>query len=100
MASRVEDLLSRMTLEEKVVQTLCLWIGKNRVQNDSGDFDAAKATQALPHALGMLARPSDRKGVGNTNAGADATVANRTAAETADYVNAAQRWAVSTVIGR
>jgi beta-glucosidase len=94
MASRVEDLLSRMTLEEKVAQTQCLWIGKNRVQNDSGDFDAARAAQALPHGLGMLARPSDRKGVDNANAGADATAANRTAAETAGYVNAAQRWAV------
>jgi len=92
--SRVNDLLSRMTLEEKVAQTMCIWIGKNLVQNERGDFDAVKATQALPHGLGMLARPSDRKGVGNPNAGADAAMANRTAAETAVYVNAAQAWAV------
>ena len=92
--SRVNDLLSRMTLEEKVAQTMCIWIGKNRVQNDRGDFDAARAAQALPHGLGMIARPSDRKGVGNLNAGADADMANRTAAETATYVNAAQAWAV------
>ncbi|WP_457356322.1 glycoside hydrolase family 3 N-terminal domain-containing protein [Roseateles sp. P5_D6] len=94
VAVRVKDLLSRMTLEEKVAQTMCIWIGKNRVQNERGDFDAAQAAQALPHGLGMLARPSDRKGVDNTNAGADANMANRTAAETAAYVNAAQAWAV------
>ncbi|MCE4554292.1 glycoside hydrolase family 3 N-terminal domain-containing protein [Roseateles cellulosilyticus] len=91
---RVEDLLSRMTLDEKVAQLMCIWLGKNQVQNERGDFDAVKATQALPHGMGMLARPSDRKGVGNTNAGADASMANRTAVETAAYVNAAQAWAV------
>ena len=91
---RANDLLARMTLAEKVAQTMCIWIGKNRVQNERGDFDAERAAQALPHGLGMLGRPSDRKGVGNTNAGADATMANRTAAETAAYVNAAQAWAV------
>lgn len=91
---RANDLLARMTLEEKVAQTMCIWIGKNRVQNERGDFDAERAAHALPHGLGMLGRPSDRKGVGNTNAGADATMANRTAAETAAYVNAAQAWAV------
>jgi beta-glucosidase len=92
--ARVEDLLSRMTLDEKVAQTMCIWIGKNVVQNERGDFDAVRATQALPHGVGMLARPSDRKGVDNANAGADAAIANRTAGETAVYVNAAQRWAV------
>ncbi|MDR7295761.1 beta-glucosidase [Pelomonas aquatica] len=92
--ARVQDLLSRMTLDEKVAQTMCVWIGKNVVQNDRGDFDAARATQALPHGISMLARPSDRKGVDNTNAGADAAIANRTAGETAAYVNAAQRWAI------
>ena len=91
---RANDLLARMTLAEKVAQTMCIWIGKNRVQNERGDFDAERAAQALPHGLGMLGRPSDRKGVGNANAGADATMANRTAAETAAYVNAAQAWAV------
>ena len=92
--ARVQDLLSRMTLDEKVAQTMCVWIGKNVVQNDRGDFDAARASQALPHGIGMIARPSDRKGVANTNAGADAATANRTAGETAAYVNAAQRWAI------
>ncbi|MBW8881716.1 MAG: glycoside hydrolase family 3 protein, partial [Asticcacaulis sp.] len=94
VAMRVKDLLARMTLEEKVAQMMCIWIGKNRVQNEGGDFDAVRAAQALPHGLGMLGRPSDRKGVANTNAGADAAMANRTAAETAAYVNAAQAWAV------
>lgn len=94
VGARVDDLLSRMTLEEKVAQMMCIWIDKNRVQNERGDFDAARASQSLPNGIGMLARPSDRKGVANANAGADAAVANRTAGETAAYVNAAQRWAV------
>ncbi|HEY9105638.1 MAG TPA: glycoside hydrolase family 3 N-terminal domain-containing protein [Roseateles sp.] len=91
---RVDDLLSRMTLDEKVAQMMCVWIGKNTVQNEAADFDAARATQSWPHGVGMLARPSDRKGAANGNAGADANLANRTAAETAVYVNAAQAWAV------
>ena len=44
--SRVNDLLSRMTLEEKVAQMMCIWIGKNRVQDERGDFDAARAAAA------------------------------------------------------
>ena len=45
--------------------------------------------------IGGFARPSDRRGVDASNNAAGATEAvNRDARETADYVNAAQHWAV------
>ena len=98
---RVEDLLARMTLEEKVGQMLSIWEHKDRIQTPDGTFSPEKASQTFPHGLGQIARPSDRRGVaapaaagGAGAAGATAGVVNRTAGETAAYVNAAQRWAV------
>jgi beta-glucosidase len=94
VAARIDDLLGRMTLEEKIMQMQCVWLSKGDIQTAAGDFDPAKAAKVYPNGLGMLARPSDRKGV-NPSAGADAaTMPNRNAVETANYVNAAQKWAV------
>jgi len=67
------------------------------VQNAVGDFDAAKASAAFPNGIGMIARPSDFRGVDQSNtgeAGASAGAGNRTARQTVEYVNAAQRWAL------
>ena len=97
VSARVEDLLRRMTLEEKVAQLVAIWEHKDRIQSPSGDFDAAKASQAFPNGLGMISRPSDRRGVtapAPGSAGAAAGVSNRNPAETAAYINAAQKWAV------
>jgi beta-glucosidase len=94
---RVEDLLSRMTVEEKVAQLHTVWEQKSGLQTDQGVFSAAEAALNFPNGLGQLARPSDRRGVNNANAGvagAAAASGNRGAKETAEYVNAAQRWAV------
>ena len=94
---RVEDLLSRMTLEEKVAQMLSLWEHKDQVQTPGGDFAPDRASQAFPNGLGQIARPSDRRGVATPPggaAGATAGQGNRNARETADYINAAQHWAV------
>ncbi len=94
---RIEDLLARMTLEEKVAQMLTIWEQKEKVQTPQGDFDPAKASASFPNGIGMIARPSDFRGVDQSNAGdagASAEGRNRTARETVDYVNAAQRWAV------
>ncbi len=38
-ARRAEDLLSRMTLKEKVAQMLCLWNAKHQITNAQGRFD-------------------------------------------------------------
>ncbi|KQN37070.1 glycoside hydrolase [Sphingomonas sp. Leaf407] len=93
---RVEDLLARMTLEEKVAQMIGIWEKKGDIQNAAGDFDPAKASRVFPDSVGQITRPSDKRGVtaGNNAAGVAANQVNRTARETADYTNAAQRWAV------
>ena len=95
---RVEDLLSRMTLEEKVAQMVSVWEHKDRIQTPDGTFSPERASAAFPNGLGMIARPSDRRGVAapaaTGGAGQTAGQGNRNARETADYINAAQRWAV------
>lgn len=93
---RVEDLLRRMTLEEKAAQLITLWEQKGKVQTDAGAFDPAEATQNFPNGIGQLARPSDKRGViaSSGAAGAAAGSVNRDARDTAEYINAAQRWAV------
>src|SRR3954447_7162507 len=63
--ARVDDLLSRMTLEEKIAQISSVWITKSDLFDAKGNFDAAKAKAKYPHGVGQLARPSDRKGPGS-----------------------------------
>ena len=95
VAARIEDLLARMTLEEKIMQLQCVWQEKKLVQDDSTNFSAAKAARRYPNGLGMLARPSDRqKNQAAEVAGDTGEVPNRGALDTANYVNAAQKWAV------
>jgi beta-glucosidase len=94
---RIEDLLARMTLEEKVAQLITVWEHKDKIQADDGAFSPAEASQNFPNGLGQIARPSDRRGVTVANAGAAGAAAgavNRGPRETAEYINAAQRWAV------
>ena len=60
--ARVEDLLTRMTLEEKVAQMLCVWQRKRETLVDErGRFDATKARAAFGdgRGLGQVGRPSD-----------------------------------------
>lgn len=95
--ARVNDLLARMTLEEKVQQLVALWLNKGSIQDAKGEFDAAKASANFPNGLGMISRPYDRRGVTaseSTAAGANAGDVNRSPEETARYVYAAQKWAV------
>lgn len=60
--ARAKDLLGRMTLDEKVMQTHCLWIQKSRILNDQGDFDETKAADALKYGLGELGRLNENAG--------------------------------------
>ena len=95
--ARVEDLLRRMTLEEKAAQLITLWEQKAKVQTADGQFSPELASKAFPNGIGQFARPSDKRGVAQTNAGAagaSAGAVNRDARDTAEYVNAAQHWAV------
>ena len=59
---RVKDLLSRMTLEEKAAQMLCIWQQKAQTLVDAdGNFDGKKAKAAFRNrrGLGQVGRPSD-----------------------------------------
>src|SRR5205085_7731883 len=73
---RVEDLLSRMTLEEKVAQMLCLWKDKRQITDARGRFDPARAPEWFRLGIGRIERPSDGHG----------------ARAQAEFTNALQRW--------
>src|SRR5438552_16577070 len=69
---RVEDLLSRMTLDEKVAQLETVWESKAKLQTPAGQFSPELAAKNFPNAIGGFARPSDHRGVTTTNGGAGA----------------------------
>jgi beta-glucosidase len=94
VAKRVEDLLGRMTLEEKIAQLQCVWLSKKDLQNEDTSFNAQKAQAVHPHGMGMFARPSDRQIGADNNAGNSGAVGNRGPKEGAEYVNAVQKWAL------
>src|SRR3954471_10297543 len=78
---RVEDLLPRMTLEEKVGQMITVWEHKDRIQTPAGDFSPQGASQAFPNGLARAPRPSDQRGgappAATGAAGANARQLNR-----------------------
>src|SRR5689334_9340934 len=92
--ARVEDLIKRMTLEEKIAQLQCVWLSKKDLQNDDTSFSVEKASRVHPNGMGMFARPSDRQIGADNNAGNSGAVGNRGPKETAEYVNAVQKWAL------
>src|SRR5688572_2450447 len=79
--ARVSDLLSRMTLEEKVAQLVAIWNRKREIQDAQGRFDPAKAQALIGAGIGQVARPSEIAGGGS-----------RPARDAASFVNAVQKW--------
>ncbi len=79
---RVADLLSRMTIEEKVAQMQTLWVRKPQQRRpngnfgDRGDFSPEEAAVVMKHGIGEIARQRER------------TDARRGAM----YANAVQKW--------
>ncbi len=66
--ARTADLLSRMTLEEKAAQMMCVWQQKaDTLVDASGVFDLEKARRAFGHGhgIGQVGRPSDAGGTGH-----------------------------------
>lgn len=59
---RVEDLLARMTLEEKMAQITTVWNSKPKIFDKDGNFDPKKAAKLYPHGIGHFARPNDLDG--------------------------------------
>jgi beta-glucosidase len=88
--ARVNDLMKRMTLDEKIAQMLCVWTGKTAIFDDNLQFDEAKAKARYPNGVGQLARPSDRKGPVSPR-----LLRLRDAKETVALVNAVQHWAIN-----
>jgi beta-glucosidase len=87
VAERVEDLLARMTLEEKVAQITTTWTTKLQMFDQKLRFDPAKASALYPHGIGQFGRPSDGKA---SNPRADGVGIRKTV----EIVNAVQRHAL------
>jgi beta-glucosidase len=87
---RVEDLLARMTLEEKIAQITCIWDRKKDVMTPALDFDPAKARAVFPAGIGQVARPSDLHGSGDD----PLEHPFRDVRQTVALVNAIQHWAM------
>ncbi|MFZ2995805.1 glycoside hydrolase family 3 N-terminal domain-containing protein [Sphingobium sp.] len=91
---RVRDLLSRMTLEEKVGQIIALWARKADIM-DVLTFSPAKASAAYPAGFGQITRPSDKRGAPSGSTQAGGTGARwRTPADTVAFITAVQTWAM------
>jgi beta-glucosidase len=86
---RVEDLLGRMTLNEKIVQLTTVWTRKQEIFTAGNDFDAAKAHKVFPDGIGHMARPSDLRGTGDPF-----ETPYRDAKQTVALVNSIQHYAV------
>jgi len=56
---RAEDLLKRMTLEEKIAQLECIWTAPKKELFTDGKFDPKKAAEKWPDGLGFMARPNE-----------------------------------------
>ncbi|TRD12690.1 beta-glucosidase [Erythrobacter insulae] len=84
---RVEDLIARMTLEEKIGQMVTIWNDKPKIQDEDNFFAPEKASELYPDGLGFFARPSDLKGPGSPRVNTP-----RSIEESIRYVNALQRW--------
>ncbi|MFB6274014.1 MAG: glycoside hydrolase family 3 N-terminal domain-containing protein [Salinibacter sp.] len=84
--ARVQDLLSRMTLEEKVAQIQARWLSyRGKLFDDQGRFRPDSAEALFPHGIGEVARPSERQ---------ITAIGSRGPRELANYTNRVQRWFV------
>jgi beta-glucosidase len=88
--ARVEDLLARMTLEEKVAQMMSVWEGKAELFDARLEFDPAKMAQKFPDGIGQFARPSDATGPTSPR-----VLPGRDVRGTIRLVNALQRYAMT-----
>src|SRR5262245_33061497 len=84
---RVEDLLRRMTLDEKIQQITTVWRQKREIYDEALNFDPVRFAARYPVGIGHLARPNDRSGMGSP-----VQVAYRNPRETVELVNAIQRY--------
>ena len=91
VAARVNDLLSRMTLQEKIAQISCIWQRKSDIEDAQGNFDPAKASHAFPYGIGQIARPTDRVPLEPNDPLQNVF---RNVPQTVEFVNAIQHYSV------
>ena len=92
--TRVADLLSRMTLEEKAAQMVGIWQKKaETLVDENGAFHLERARSAFGegHGLGQVGRPSDAGGSGVGGGGHD-PLKGRNARQQAELTNAIQKF--------
>ena len=79
--ARVKDLLSRMTIEEKIAQLETIWEKRKQLETESGEFTNEHAKEILGQGIGQVARPAENK-----------KAPNKSASQTALFTNAIQKW--------
>jgi beta-glucosidase len=87
--SRVEDLLARMTVEEKVAQMQSIWENKGTLFDAKLELDPHKMALMYPNGIGQFARPSDATGPASPR-----LLAGRDLRGTIRLVNALQHYAL------
>ncbi|MBH1998670.1 MAG: glycoside hydrolase family 3 C-terminal domain-containing protein [Sphingomonadaceae bacterium] len=88
--SRVDDLLARMTLDEKIAQITTVWTDKIKIFDDRLQLDPAMLAAQYPNGLGHFTRPSDGKGSFSPR-----VAPGRNPRQTVVLVNGLQKWAMT-----
>ncbi|HEY0894438.1 MAG TPA: glycoside hydrolase family 3 N-terminal domain-containing protein [Cellvibrio sp.] len=83
--ARVKDLLKRMTLEEKAAQLQTVWVARQKLETDGGEFTAEHAKDVLGLGIGQVARPAENKAV---------ITPNKLPSQTLAFTNAVQKYLV------
>src|SRR5262245_11069868 len=94
LEERVDDLLRRMTIGEKIAQITSIWEAKGALLDAERRIDPSVVAARYPEGPGHVTRPSDAKGEGVNSA-----VGTRGPRATAELVNALQEHATGTRLG-
>jgi len=96
-----DDLLAKMTLDEKLAQISCVWFGKADFLNKDGSLNREKLAEKFPHGFGCFARPQDTVGMeaeverqGLNDSTVIRTLKGRTPSQTVEFVNSLQKWMI------
>ncbi len=87
ISNRVNDLLGRMTLDDKLAQIECIWIDKAKVVNKDGTFNPDKFKKNYPFGIGEIARPSESPFGQN--------LPDLTPEQDVQFINAVQRYQIN-----
>lgn len=98
---RVNDLLAKMTLDEKLAQISCIWFDKKKVIEKDGSFNPVKMKKEFPNGIGCFARPQDTQGMeeeversGLNDSTVVRSLNGRTPSNTAKLINSIQKWQI------